>query len=320
LIMCEIAESQKSTVLFRANSPATRAFKFYSKMYALPYLYKTLAILLQSLIRDVDDMEEEKGTTDGEDVPMPRLADDSSGDNACSDENINTLKLQLTCQKFFIQIQRSDKFCPGELKHICAFLRDQLQQRFPDFVFKGIGAFVFLRFYNTAITVPETYGLLPSAPRPSVRKQLLLVSKVLQNLANGVNFGEKEPNMEGMNSFLNSRRPSYEQFLTRLCDNSVPLSEPVTISDDSYRAALAVILNQFFIVMRSDPDYVNHLDCVPPELAELIQKSFKKDKKKKDDSAEQSLLDPSEEAAQTAVDIPPPPLPETTTTTTTTTL
>jgi len=298
-------------------------------MYALPYLYHTFAILLQSLIRSVDDMEEEKGTSGG-DVQMPKLGDDSVDVNACSDENINSLKLKLTCQKFFIQILRSDKKCPGELKHICAFLRDQLQQRFPDFVFKGMGAFVFLRFYNTAITVPETYGLLPSAPRPSVRKQLLLVSKVLQNLANGVQFGEKEPNMTCMNEFLTSRTPAYQDFLMRLCDNSVPLSEPVPITDDSYRAALATILNQFFIILHNDPDYLSHLDCIPPELAELIQGSFKKGKKKKEDPAAASLLETTEiPSTPTAVDepppppvddLPPPPEASTTTTTTTTTL
>ena len=328
LIMCEISSSQTSTVLFRANSAATRAFKFFSKMYALPYLYRTLAVLLQGLIRDVDDAEEEEqqqgngsgnggnggdGSSSGTGAGAPGATlsqfGDGTGDddNACSDESINFLKLQLMCQKFFIQIMRSDKACPGELKHICAFLRSQLEQRFPDFVFKGIGAFMFLRFYNTAITVPETYGLLPSAPRPSVRKQLLLVSKVLQNLANGVLFGEKEPNMIRLNSFITQQRPAYELFLGRLCDNQAPLSDPVPISDDSYHASLAIILNQFFIITRNNPELLDQLDCVPPELAELVRNA-RKDKKKKKDP-----VDPA--AADALLDAPPQDSNPTTTTT-----
>lgn len=339
LIMCEISSSATSTVLFRANSAATRAFKFYSKMYALPYLYRTLAVLLQGLIRDVDDAEEEEqqqggggnggnggngGGADGSSsssaaagAPGATLSQFGDGtvddDNACSDESINFLKLQLMCQKFFIQIMRSDKACPGELKHICAFLQSQLEQRFPDFVFKGIGAFMFLRFYNTAITVPETYGLLPSAPRPSVRKQLLLVSKVLQNLANGVLFGEKEPNMVRLNSFITQQRPAYEQFLRRLCDNQAPLSDPVPISDDSYNASLAIILNQFFIITRNNPELLDQLDCVPPELAELVRNARKDKKKKKDPTA---AADPA--AAAGLLDAAPSQESNPTTTTTTT--
>jgi len=200
------------------------------------------------------------------------------------------------CQKFFVQILRSDKTCPGELKHICAFLNEQLMQRYPDFVFQGIGAFLFLRFYNTAITVPEAYGIMPTPPRPSVRRQLLLVSKVLQNLANDVMFGDKEPNMARLNSFLASQRPAYEQFIRRLCDNSAPLSEVVPIPDDSYRAALGVIFNQFLLVVRNDPDYLNHAEHVPADLAEQIRNSFKK-KKRKDGADEASLLNSADPSA-----------------------
>jgi len=193
-------------------------------------------------------------------------------DDISSDENIGFLKIQLMSQKFFVQINRSDKACPGEIKHICACLQTQLAARYPDFVYQGIGAFVFLRFYNTAITVPESYGLLPEAPRPSVRKQLLAVTKVLQNLANGVLFGDKEQNMVKLNGFITSQRPAYEAFIQKLCDASAPLSDPVPISDESYKASLATIVNQLLNISKSDDTMLDRIQGIPDELRVHIRK------------------------------------------------
>jgi len=261
----------------------------------LPYLYKTFAVLLQSIIRDVEDMEEEAGRNLDE-VQVLGNGEPIDSENASSEESINALKLQLLCQKFFVQILHSDKQCPGELKHICAVLNDQLSQRYPDFVFKGIGAFLFLRFYNTAITVPESYGLMPESPRPAIRKHLLLVSKVLQNLANNVMFGEKEQNMIRLNSFLSTQRASYEQFIHRLCDGNAELSEYIPIPDDSYRAAIAVIFNQYLLVCQNKPDYPSTVEFMPSDLADLIYGAFKKNKKKKAEATETSGLLDSDEA------------------------
>ena len=167
LVSREISETTDASVLFRANSPATRAFKFYSKMIGLPYLFKTFAVMLQSIIRDINDAEEdlkEQKKLDEENSAGITLGeiDPENIDSRVGDENINVLTLQLLCQKFLLQIVRSDKNCPGELKHVCAFIKSQLENKFPQAINKGVGAFIFLRFYNTAITVPESYGLMES--------------------------------------------------------------------------------------------------------------------------------------------------------------
>lgn len=169
LVSREIAETSDASVLFRANSPATRAFKFYSKMIGLPYLFKTFAVMLQGIIRDINDAEEDlkeqkkldEETAAGGGITLGEI-DPENIDSRVGDENINVLTLQLLCQKFLLQIVRSDRNCPGELKHVCAFIKAQLEGKFPNAIYKGVGAFIFLRFYNTAITVPESYGLMES--------------------------------------------------------------------------------------------------------------------------------------------------------------
>lgn len=65
-----------------------------------------------------------------------------------------------------------------------------------------MGAFIFLRFFCPAIVAPEVEGLVSSPPPKEMRRGLLLIAKVIQNLANNVLFGAKEPYMYPLNDFL----------------------------------------------------------------------------------------------------------------------
>lgn len=65
-----------------------------------------------------------------------------------------------------------------------------------------MGAFIFLRFFCPAIVAPEVEGLVASPPPKEMRRGLLLIAKVIQNLANNVLFGAKEPYMYPLNDFL----------------------------------------------------------------------------------------------------------------------
>ena len=89
-------------------------------------------------------------------------------------------------------------------------------------MYKAIGAFIFLRFYNTGITVPESFGLMQTPPKQSARRQLILLSKVLQNLANGVKFGAKETFMTKLNGFIISNQEKLKAFYDKI---SVSLDE-----------------------------------------------------------------------------------------------
>lgn len=49
---------------------------------------------------------------------------------------------------------------------------------------------------------PEAEGLVVEAPSKDMRRGLLLIAKIIQNLANNVLFGAKEPYMFPLNRFL----------------------------------------------------------------------------------------------------------------------
>jgi neurofibromin 1 len=71
----------------------------------------------------------------------------------------------------------------------------------------SIGGFIFLRFINPAIVSPETIDLdLPvhgsAGDNRDIRRGLVMITKVLQALANNVRFGSKEPGMKKLNEFM----------------------------------------------------------------------------------------------------------------------
>ncbi len=53
-----------------------------------------------------------------------------------------------------------------------------------------------------ALLVPQTYGLVKGEVHPKTHRTLILIAKVLQNLANKNDFSGKEEFMESMNGFI----------------------------------------------------------------------------------------------------------------------
>ncbi|KAH3756518.1 GTPase-activator protein for Ras family GTPase [Pelomyxa schiedti] len=287
LISNEVDEANSPEALFRANSFATKAFKYYSKMIGLPYVFKTLAVLLQGLIRDLEDTEEEQKRKDEEagsgEVSSVKLFNaqyeldpDKIGD--IEDASINVLTLEFSCQKFIVQITRSAPNCPGEFKRLCAHIREIVEAKFPPYVYKAIGAFIFLRFYNTAITVPENYGLMTEPPGPVARRQLIMLSKVLQNLSNGVKFGDKEEFMKKLNRFIDTNAQPLLKFFDRLCDKDAPLAGDVVITDEMYHACIATLFNQLCVINQDSTAKLDSLN-LPPEIVACVRAGGQKKKK-----------------------------------------
>jgi len=107
------------------------------------------------------------------------------------DIEINTYSLLLYCQRILVAIFKSAAYFPQELRTFLSAVKTQVEFKFPGSWDKAIGGFLFLRFFCSAITVPDSYVLSKIVPPPTARRNLVLVAKVLQNLANNVLFGQK---------------------------------------------------------------------------------------------------------------------------------
>ena len=63
------------------------------------------------------------------------------------------------------------------------------------------------RFINPAIVSPFEMGIVEKQPPPNIKRGLMLMSKILQNIANHVEFS-KEAHMQCFNDFV---RSNFEQ-------------------------------------------------------------------------------------------------------------
>jgi hypothetical protein len=87
--------------------------------------------------------------------------------------------------------------------------------------YNAIGSMLFLRLYCPAISVPSETSLVNERPKDNAKRTLTLIAKILQNLANGVRFGRKEPFMTVMNPFISDNLENIKRFFDDIAANEV---------------------------------------------------------------------------------------------------
>ncbi|KAH3757437.1 succinate dehydrogenase [Pelomyxa schiedti] len=239
----EARTCRDTMALFRSNSFSTKAFKFYSKMVGLSYLFQTLGVLFEGILREAANAEEMHDVTSDAAIEMVQTNYEVDPEVMSEgvDESVNALAAKLICTKFILQITLSANHIPLSLRRICSVIQKEVSVTLPEFTQQSIGAFFFLRFINTAISVPEGYGLLPESPPENIRRQLIVITKILQNLANGVKFGDKEQFMMKFNDFLEDNSEKLQKFYVQLCDPHGGVVEKIEVPDEYYEPALMVI-------------------------------------------------------------------------------
>jgi neurofibromin 1 len=111
-------------------------------------------------------------------------------------------------------LDRMDTDDDSLFRALCHHIWEVVEDRFPDSRHSAVGSFIFLRFFCPAIVAPENIDLDIGADSRDVRRALLLITKVIQNLANNVVFGNKEPHMKVLNSFLSENIRQVTKFLS----------------------------------------------------------------------------------------------------------
>ena len=198
---CEIESMKTPDVIFRGNTLATKSLDAFMRLVGTDYLTTTLQPVIQEVIKstkscEVDPMKIEKG------------------ENA--EKNMENLKQIITL--FIDAILDSKNNMPKIFKVVFANLGKRVQEKWPDAAAKNskypaVAGFIFLRFFNPAILGPKLFHLVDKFLDEETSRKLTLVSKTMQNLANLVNFGEKEKFMIPLNSLLEQRQAKMMEFL-----------------------------------------------------------------------------------------------------------
>ncbi|KAJ3221156.1 Ras GTPase activating protein ira2, partial [Clydaea vesicula] len=189
VVESEVNHTDSPANLFRRNSMATRLLTNYAKAEGAEYLLATLKPLMEDLIDRKSDISFEMDPT-------------RMGPNDVAENNLNNLKL--ISQGFLDAIIGNVSKVPFKIREVCSYISYIVAQRFPDARVAAVGGFIFLRFFCPALVAPETTGLIGSqyVVSKELRRGLILITKVIQNLANNVLFGIKESFMAGLNDVL----------------------------------------------------------------------------------------------------------------------
>ncbi|KAJ3447277.1 inhibitory regulator protein ira1-related [Anaeramoeba flamelloides] len=211
MIETEVANNPKNqpSTLFRRNSFASKMMSCYSKIIGKKYLQKTLSDVIQNLVNDI--MINKKSI----EIDERKLKQEETQD---LEKNLNNL-MELT-QLFFDKIMNSFEFLPVNFFKIANILKITVENKFENCTNIVIAGFFFLRFICPAIISPENAEIVKERIPVEVRRALILITKSLQNLANGVMFGQKEEFMIPLNKFIEGNRENFNQLVIKLSNKS----------------------------------------------------------------------------------------------------
>lgn len=161
LLTDEVARINRSTDLFRRNSTLTRLLFSFTQDCGLQYLNQTIKPIIEEIVNDGVKFEVEKvNSTDDSDAFMRYFT------------------------KLINQIVNSVEILPDSFKFVCSEIYNSISSKFaePDII--PVGSFIFLRYICPAIISPEQFFKIP-VTHPKVKRSLMQLVKVLQNMANG---------------------------------------------------------------------------------------------------------------------------------------
>ncbi|XP_050466084.1 ras GTPase-activating protein raskol isoform X1 [Cataglyphis hispanica] len=212
LVMMDIHRIDDERLTFRGNSLATKAMEAYLKLTGDRYLQETLGAVV-------------RGAVEGGDCEVDPLKVASVAALHKQQQNLrNAVELAWS------RILSSHSHFPLELRECFRIFRERLADMGrEDIADNLISASIFLRFLCPAILSPSLFNITHEYPNEKAARNLTLVAKTLQTLANFTRFQGKENFMEFMNDLLEREAPSMKNFL-QLISSPLPKDAPANNS------------------------------------------------------------------------------------------
>jgi len=190
----EVNNTIQSTTLFRGNNLPSRLMTLHTKKLAQQYMEEVLTEPVRKIVQQEVSFEIDPSRT-----------------KAMDNNEKNQALLEKYTQALLNRVYLSVDEFPRDLKRMYVALRQIVSEKFPGEDRLVIANFLFLRFFNPFIVQPP-HRLMPSVS-PKSQRNLMLVSKLVQLLANGVRNQGKEDFMHKVSKFINSNIPNLEGYV-----------------------------------------------------------------------------------------------------------
>lgn len=208
LIDREVAQTTSESNIFRSNSMCMRVLSAFARMHGYNYLRQILSPLISQMVAMPADRSYE--------------LDPKRPDGRNVEENAKNLSI--IAQAFLNVICESAPILPPILREVCNHIADAVNEVWPESSFPAVGSFMFLRFICPTIVAPEMVDIELPRDNARIRRGLMLITKIIQNLANNVLFG-KEPFLIPLNNLLETNIVPLARFLSDVIRYAPPPDE-----------------------------------------------------------------------------------------------
>ncbi|EFC38849.1 rasGTPase-activating protein [Naegleria gruberi] len=255
----EVATTPKSQpeTLFRANSTSTKLLKKYCLRVSNPYLTTVIGGFIDTMCTKPTKFE------------IDPLKAQQRGESV--EENVENILEVL--QEFIDCLCDSVQQTPYTFRMYCRYLYEEVGKKFTkpdddndeqfDFKYIAVGGFLILRLICPAITSPHLYGLSGSDIPADSRRYAIILTKLVQNLANGIVDSKKEEFMKNFVDIirlnLNKIQTYFEKIAAPIVENEEVLRIEETVTEDELKEAYEVLYRFFY----------NYADTLREELSSL---------------------------------------------------
>ncbi|THD28109.1 putative Ras GTPase-activating protein [Fasciola hepatica] len=227
LLQEDLRQHHDESMIFRSNSTGSKAVECYIKLVGNDYLRQTLKTSIDQLLSTSEDFEIDPSR-------VTSIESNGTANQAIQvDKNREALIRHL--KVIWGLIFSSAPALPRELREVFASLSYSVEQTHSSkTAARLISSCLFLRFICPAIHGPVLFGLTAAVPESGrLSRNLTLVAKVLQNLANLALFEEKERHMRSLNTFVEAEIPRMHSFLQSI--SAMPADEEATETTDCHK-------------------------------------------------------------------------------------
>lgn len=204
--------------ILRGNCVASKLMAAYSRQVSVGYLQKSVGRVVTELCSNDStcfelDSSKLKGISEAQ-MPMVLQA--------------NASLLIAKCKEFINWLCSAEMLeaLPREVRGIASFTAEYARAYASDRVSALVGGFLILRLVNPSLVTPDAWDVVPKGSvTASARRNLTLLSKVVQNLSNNIPFGSKEEYMLPMNPFIEEYADKFKEFFQKIIDDPLATSE-----------------------------------------------------------------------------------------------
>ena len=235
----EFRQSKTIANLLRANTALTRMMTTYTRRGpGQQYLKQVLTGVLtqltsaQDLVLEINPLkvyETMLNQRESQTGQASNLNRKPSAEEAAANSDVQAIitprikKLGEIADQFISAFISSLDLVPYGIRWICRQISLLTREMFPSATREQslslVGGFYLLRFVNPAVVTPQAFMLVEAKLSANARRNLTLLAKILQNLANNIQFGGvKEFYMAPLNAVLENNKPRLNHFLEKLTD------------------------------------------------------------------------------------------------------